>query len=399
MSGTPRRKPGRMGGFVSGFRKCLEEQGYTPSTIRNMLKDVDTLGLWMQEHDLQPSGLSEAVVAEFYNYRVAIGRRKVASVKSFAPLLRFLREQGVIGDSARSVSPVDRMLVDYRQWLVAERGLAEATIIRYEKLARRFLLEHMLGEQTELGALGGADVVSFLLRETDRASVGAAKGHVAELRSVLKFLFVRGLTPRLLTTTVPPVAGWRDTGIPRALPAGHVQRLLDSCDRADPVQARDYAILMLLARLGLRSIEVARLELGDIDWRGGRLVLRGKASREDGMPLPADVGAALAAYLADARPTTPLRSVFVTCKAPLRGIRPDLVHDVTRRACDRAGLPHAGAHRLRHTVATEMLRRGVKLIDIGQVLRHRDLATTAIYAKVDLATLRSIAQPWPGDQR
>jgi site-specific recombinase XerD len=399
MSGTPRRKPGRMGPFISGFRRSLVDQGYTSSSIRNMLKDVDMLGLWMQEHDLLPSGLTEAVIAEFHDYREAAGRRKVASVKSFGPLLRFLRGEGVIGEPAPSASPVERMLVDYRQWLVVERGLAEATIVRYEKLARRFLREHLTGDHVELGALSGADVTSFLLRETERASVGAAKGHVAELRSVLKFLFVRGLTSRLLTKTVPPVAGWRDTGIPRALPAGHVQQLLDSCDCGDPVQARDYAILMLIARLGLRSIEVARLELGDIDWRGGRLVLRGKASREDGMPLPSDVGAALAAYLTDVRPATPLRSVFVSCKAPLRGIRPDLVHDVTRRACDRAGLPRAGAHRLRHTVATEMLRRGVKLVDIGQVLRHRDLATTAIYAKVDLATLRSIALPWQGDQR
>ena len=242
-------------------------------------------------------------------------------------------------------------------------------------------------------------MVAFLLRESERVSVGSAKGRVAELRSLLKFLFVRGLTPRLLTTAVPPVAGWRETGIPKALPAGHVPLLLDSCDRGDPVQARDYAILMLVARLGLRSIEVARLELGDIDWRGGRIIVRGKGSREDGMPLPTDVGRALAEYLADVRPQTSLRSVFISCKAPRRGIRPDLVSDVTRRACDRAGLPRVGAHRLRHTLATEMLRRGVKLVDIGQVLRHRDLATTALYAKVDVATLRSIALPWPGDER
>ncbi|WP_329056229.1 tyrosine-type recombinase/integrase [Amycolatopsis sp. NBC_01488] len=242
-------------------------------------------------------------------------------------------------------------------------------------------------------------MVSFLLRERQRVSVGSAKGRVAELRSLLKFLYVRGLTPHLLTTAVPPVAGWRDTSIPKALPDGQVQRLLDSCDRADPMQARDFAILILVARLGLRSIEVARLELGDIDWRDGRIILRGKASREDGMPLPADVGQALAEYLADVRPATSLRPVFLSCKAPRRGIRPDLVSDVTRRACDRAGLPRAGAHRLRHTLATEMLRRGVKLVDIGQVLRHRDLATTALYAKVDLATLRSIALPWPGEWR
>jgi site-specific recombinase XerD len=398
MSGT-RRKPGRMGPFVAGFQASLSEQGYSALAVRNILKDVGAVGRWMQERDLQPGQLTPAVIAEFRLDCLAGGRRKIPSVKSFEPLRRFLRDEGVTGEPPEPESPVLRLLVEYRTWLVVERGLAESTVIRYENLARRFLELHSVGNGVQVGALTGAEVVAFLLRESERVSVGSAKGRVAELRSLLRFLFVRGLTPRLLTTAVPPVAGWRETGIPKTLPAGHVQLLLDSCDRGDPVQARDYAILMLVARLGLRSIEVARLELGDIDWRAGRIIIRGKASREDGMPLPTDVGRALAEYLTDVRPETSLRSVFISCKAPRRGIRPDLVSDVTRRACDRAGLPQVGAHRLRHTLATEMLRRGVKLVDIGQVLRHRDLATTALYAKVDLATLRSIALPWPGDKR
>lgn len=398
MSGT-RRKPGRMGPFVAGFQASLSEQGYSALAVRNILKDVGAVGRWMQERDLQPGQLTPAVIAEFRLDCLAGGRRKIPSVKSFEPLRRFLRDEGVTGEPPEPESPVLRLLVEYRTWLVVERGLAESTVIRYENLARRFLELHSVGNGVQVGALTGAEVVAFLLRESERVSVGSAKGRVAELRSLLRFLFVRGLTPRLLTTAVPPVAGWRETGIPKTLPAGHVQLLLDRCDRGDPVQARDYAILMLVARLGLRSIEVARLELGDIDWRAGRIIIRGKASREDGMPLPTDVGRALAEYLTDVRPETSLRSVFISCKAPRRGIRPDLVSDVTRRACDRAGLPQVGAHRLRHTLATEMLRRGVKLVDIGQVLRHRDLATTALYAKVDLATLRSIALPWPGDKR
>jgi site-specific recombinase XerD len=398
MSGT-RRKPGRMGPFLAGFQASLSEQGYSALAVRNILKDVGTVGRWMHERDLQPGQLTPAVIAEFRLDCLAGGRRKIPSVKSFEPLRRFLRDEGVTGEPPEPESPVLRLLVEYRTWLVVERGLAESTVIRYENLARRFLELHSVGNGVQVGALTGAEVVAFLLRESERVSVGSAKGRVAELRSLLRFLFVRGLTPRLLTTAVPPVAGWRETGIPKTLPAGHVQLLLDSCDRGDPVQARDYAILMLVARLGLRSIEVARLELGDIDWRAGRIIIRGKASREDGMPLPTDVGRALAEYLTDVRPETSLRSVFISCKAPRRGIRPDLVSDVTRRACDRAGLPQVGAHRLRHTLATEMLRRGVKLVDIGQVLRHRDLATTALYAKVDLATLRSIALPWPGDKR
>jgi site-specific recombinase XerD len=398
MSGT-RRKPGRTGPFVSGFESSLLEQGYSALAVRNMLKDVGAVGRWMQERDLQPDQLTPAAIAEFRVDCLVRGRRKIPSVKSFEPLLRYLRAEGVISEPPEPESPVGRLLADYRRWLLTERGLAESTVIRYENLARRFLELHSVGDGVEAAALTGAEVVAFLLRESERVSVGSAKGRVAELRSLLKFLFVRGLTPSLLTTAVPPVAGWRETGIPKALPAGHVPLLLDSCDRGDPVQARDYAILMLVARLGLRSIEVARLELGDVDWRAGRIIVRGKGSREDGMPLPTDVGRALAEYLANVRPQTSLRWVFICCKAPRRGIRPDLVSDVTRRACDRAGLPRVGAHRLRHTLATEMLRRGVKLVDIGQVLRHRDLATTALYAKVDVATLRSIALPWPGDER
>lgn len=379
--------------FIAGLQARWSELGYSDLAIRNMLKDVGAVGRWMQQHGVQPGDLSAASLDDFRQQRIAAEARKIPSIKSFEPMLAFLREQGVVVEPPISDDPLQRVLADYRGWLFDERGLAQMTVIRYESLARRFLALHPLDAGV---GVTGAEVVTFLLQESRRVSVGSAKGRVAELRSLLRFLFVRGLTPRLLTTAVPPVAGWRDTGIPKALPAGHVQQLLDHCDRSDPVQVRDYAILMLVARLGLRSIEVARMQLDDIDWRTGRIILHGKASREDAMPLPEEVGAALADYLTDVRPRTPLRAVFVSCKAPRRAIRPDLVSDVTRRACDRAGLPRVGAHRLRHTLATEMLQRGVKLADIGQVLRHRDLATTALYAKVDLATLRTIALPWPG---
>ena len=388
-----------MGPFIAGLQARWSELGYSDLAIRNMLKDVGAVGRWMQQNNVQPGNLSPALLGDFRQHRIAAGARKIPSVKSFEPMLAFLREQGVVEEPPIDDDPLQRLqrlLADYRYWLIEERGLAPMTVIRYENLARRFLTLHQLDTDV---AVTGAEVVAFLLKESQRVSVGSAKGRVAELRSLLRFLFVRGLTPRLLTTAVPPVAGWRDTGIPRALPAGHVQQLLDHCDRSDPVQVRDYAILMLVARLGLRSIEVARMQLDDIDWRAGRIILHGKSSREDAMPLPAEVGAALASYLTNVRSATPLRSVFVSCKAPRRAIRPDLVSDVTRRACDRAGLPRVGAHRLRHTLATEMLQRGVRLADIGQVLRHRDLATTALYAKVDLATLRTIALSWPGDDQ
>lgn len=206
-------------------------------------------------------------------------------------------------------------MADYRRWLVVERDLAAPTVLRYEKLAGRFLGERVTtGDALGARNLSGADVSAFLVRECARVSVGSAKGRVAELRSLLRFLHLRGFTERSLAESVPPVAGWRETGIPQALSRADVERLLAGCDRSSLDGVRDFAMLMLLARLGLRSIEISRLELDDLDWRSGELVVRGKARRRDGLPLPADVGEALAAYLSR-RGTQGSRRVFLTLRA------------------------------------------------------------------------------------
>jgi integrase/recombinase XerD len=357
------------------------------------------LGRWMSTRDIAVGDLNPAVIAEFRSARRASGMRWVPGARGLDPLLEFLVQQGVLVVPVPADGPVDELVQRYRRWLVGDRGLAEATVERYVKLARLFLTQRSTGSVCSVENLTGADIVAFLLQESDRLSVGSVKGRVAELRSLLKFLYLQGLTPRPLGTVVPPAAGWRDTGVPKAIPAADVQLLLGSCDRSDQIGVRDFAILMLVARLGLRSAEVARLELGDIDWRAGQIILRGKASRQEGMPLPVDVGEALTAYVTQARPSTRIRQVFLAAKAPMRPIPPGLVSDVTHRACDRAGLPRLGAHRLRHSLATEMLRRGATIVEVSQVLRHRDLATTAIYAKVDYAALRAVARPWPGAQR
>lgn len=399
MSGT-RRKPGRMGPHIEGLEVWLLEAGYTPGTVRNMLKDVGHLGRWMTGEDVELSGLNEAVVEKFRGAALACGARRVPTVRGFHPLLDYLRGVGVTAPVAAKVTPVEKVIADYRTWLVAERGLAAPTVLRYENAARRFLKERAASDDDRfIEDLSGRHVIAFLLAETARVSVGAAKGRVAELRSLLRFLYVKGLTPVALGPAVPPVAGWHDTGIPVGLGAADVGLVLEGCDRADAGGIRDFAILMLVARLGLRSIEVARLELGDIDWRAGEILVRGKARRQDRLPLPCDVGEAITAYLCEARPPTQIRQVFLALKAPMRAIRADLVSDVTRRACERAGVSRVGAHRLRHALATELLRRGATLVEVSQVLRHQDLATTAIYAKVDLTTLRGVAQPWPGAER
>lgn len=397
MSGT-RRKPGRLGQEVDGYRAWLLGRGYRPETVRNMLKELGQVGRWLTAENLEPAQLDEEQIAAFIAARQAAGYRRVPGPRAMAPLLSYLREGGILAEAVPAATALDELLAQYRAWLVGERGLAPSTVLRYENTARRFLTTQALvdGAFAPEG-LTGADVNAFLLRECARVSAGSAKGRVAELRSVLRCLYLLQITPRRLGSAVPPVGGWRLATLPPpAMSASDVQRLLDSCDRSTAVGVRDFAMMLLIARLGLRSIEVARLELRDLDWRAGELVVRGKARRQDRLPLSVEVGEALVAYLSEERIPADAVHVFLTCRAPRGPIRADLVGDVVERACLRARLPHAGPHRLRHALASELLRRGAGLVAISQVLRHQDLATTALYAKVDLSALRQVAHPWPG---
>lgn len=400
MSGT-RRKAGGLGPQVEGYRAWLAQRGYTPGTVRNMLKDLGQVGLWLSTEGLDAAQLDEDRLAAFRLSRHVTGCRRVPGARGMVPLLSYLREVGVAPAKPPAPrTPLDALLGQYRCWMVQERNLAAGTVLRYENTARRFLQEQASeGDVFTPAALTGVDVNAFLLRECGRVSAGSAKGRVAELRSILRFLYLQGITALRLGTAVPPVGGWRLATLPASMTPADVQRLLDGCDRSGDVGIRDFAIIMLAARLGLRSIEVARLELGDIDWRAGELVVRGKGRRQDRLPLPAEVGEALVAYLSGGRDPDGDRHVFWTCRAPRGPIRADLVGDVVERACLRAGLPHVGPHRLRHALAGELLAQGAGLVAISQVLRHQDLATTALYAKVDVGALRRVAQPWPGTVR
>lgn len=397
MSGT-RRKPGELGRHVEGYRGWLTARGYTPLTVGNMLKDLGQVGQWMSREAVVTSQLDEDAMISFLAARCTNGRRREVGPRAMMPLLTFLREAGLTPVRQPSQTPLARLLGEYRIWMLQERGLAPTTMLRYENTARRFLQQQaMTNEALEPAQLTGLDINAFLLRECARVSTGSAKGRVGELRSVLRFLYVQGFTSLRLAAAVPPVGGWRLATLPPpAMNVADIQALLDGCDRTSDVGARDFAIMTLVARLGLRSIEVARLELRDVDWRAGELIVRGKGARQDRLPLPVEVGEALVAYLARGRIPHDALRLFLTCRAPRGPIRADLVGDVVQRACLRAGLPPVGPHRLRHALAGELLRRGAGLLAISQVLRHQDLATTALYAKVDLVTLRLVAQPWPG---
>jgi integrase len=247
-----------------------------------------------------------------------------------------------------------------------------------------------------LAQLTAVEVTEFVLAECATRSVGSAKYVVCGLRSLLRYLYVMGQTEAQLEAAVPKVAGWRLAGMPTMFGPAEVARLLASCDRRRTFGRRDYAVLSLLARLGLRAGEVASLELGDIDWRAGEIVVRGKGRRKERLPLPVDVGDALAAWLRRGRRRCGCPAVFTTVRAPHRPLSSGGVSAIVRAACARAGLPESNAHRLRHTAATEMLRAGAGLAEVGQVLRHTSMLTTAIYAKVDRDGLRTLALPWPG---
>ncbi|TVZ00156.1 integrase [Trebonia kvetii] len=394
---SSRRKAGVLSPHVEGYRAWLARHGYTGQSIRNMLKDLGQAGLWLSGQGLEARDLDEGRLEQHLCDLRKAGRRRVAGPRGMVPLLKYLREAGAVPAAQAVTSPAESLLERYRSWMGSERGLSAATMLRYENTARRFLAEQATdGETFAPHGLTGADLNAFLLRECARVSAGSAKGRVAELRSLMRFLHLHGITAANLSGAVPPVGGWRFASVPLTMGPGEVQRLLEHTPRQEPGGVRDYAILMLVARLGLRSVEVARLLLDDVDWRRGEIIVRGKGRREDRLPLPADVGEALVAYLSGARPGARSRHMFLTCKAPRGPIRADLVGDVVERACLRAGLPRVGPHRLRHALAADMLRRGAGLTAIGQVLRHQDLGTTALYAKVDFTALRAVAQPWPG---
>jgi integrase/recombinase XerD len=294
--------------------------------------------------------------------------------------------------------PADRgsavLLAEFGTWLDRERGLSPVSVRCYSKQARYFLAA--VGGPDAVGGLDAGTVTAFMVEHSRDRNTWSAKAMVTSLRAFLRFAHATGRIAAPLAGAVPAVASWRLAALPRGLQASEVERLLAGCGRDTAVGRRDYAVLSLLARLGLRGAEAAGLQLGDIDWRSGEIAVTGKGSRVERLPLPAPAGAALAAWLTDGRPRCESRAVFVTIRRPYRQLTPDAVRAVMGRACERAGLERRGAHRLRHALATEMLRAGASLPEVGQVLRHRSQLSTSVYAKVDQNALRPLARPWPG---
>lgn len=388
-----------LGSQLDSFAAVLSALGYARASIRDRLWTLAALGKWLNHCGLSVTDLGHDITATFLKRR---GRRRLVRRSDPATLRLFLdhlEANGVISASPLiSLTPIAQLKAQYEAHLRQDRGLSPVTGPRHWFILGRFLRERFGRGPIEPRVITAEDVTRYVLDQIPTCSPASAQLHASTLRSFLRFLWQTGQTDVDLMAAIPPVRRWRLVDVPKYLTPADVRRLLAACDRSSPVGRRDYAILLLLARLGLRGGEVVRLELDDIDWHAGELLVRGKGSVRSRLPLPCDVGEAVATYVQRDRPRCATRRLFVRARAPHRGLgHPSTVSTLVRMALTRAGVsaPTKGAHLLRHSLATELLRHGASLADIGDVLRHQQPQTTEIYAKVDLTRLRLLAQPWP----
>lgn len=394
------RVSGPLGPYVVGFRAKLFGLGYSDRSCAEHLLRMAHLSRWLAEAGLPPGDLVMPDLERFLADRRQHSRvDRSLTLRAVQPLLDHLRGIGVVPETRPQPPVVGRRLVieQFVAYLTGERGLAGSTIGNYRDVAERFLTECGWEPRGAVSITGGA-VTAFVLGEAVRRSPGSLNTVTTALRALLRFLRLRGHAPALVDA-VPVAPSWRDRGVVRAVAADHVAGMLASCDRRTRVGLRDYAVLKVLTRLGLRRGEVAALTVDDVKWRTGELAVTGKGSRNEVLPLPVDVGEAIAGYCRNGRRNGGARALFLSSTAPWSGLSPSGVGQVVARACTRAGLPVVGAHRLRHTAATEMRAAGAPLIEIGQVLRHRHTATTMIYARDYMTALRAVARPWPGSWR
>lgn len=389
------RVHGPLAAVAEDFRVSLLAAGYTPLTTVNKLRSVGYLSSWLEARELTPRDLTEERVQEYLCGRRAEGHDWEISRQALKPLLDLLANCGMLPPTAKAppADGLEVLLARFREYLLQERGLMASTAVGYVRDARRLLGSR--APNGDVGRLTAADIPDAIRTETAGLSVATVQSFVSVVRSFLRFCHLDGLTDADLSTAALSMTGRRHSHLPRGIPRADITAMLRSCDRRTAAGRRDHAVLVTLVRLGLRAKEVINLTLEDIDWRAAEIVVRGKGRRVERLPLPADVGAAIAGYLRSGRPQTALRAVFLTTIAPVAKLGDGAVSSIVRRACRRAGIAPVGAHRLRHTLACEMVRAGVPLRQVGQVLRHRHLETTAVYARVGVDQLRTMAQPWP----
>ncbi|MBM4094806.1 MAG: integrase [Planctomycetes bacterium] len=396
---------GPLAAHIATFAAWAREQGYAQHSRYRQVLLAACFSRWLGQHAVSVRSVSAKHPIQYLRSRarrVQIHHGDAAAVRHF---LEFLRHKGAVPAEKLApcrLTPVEGEIQAFETYLRSERTLAEATVVNYVPFVRQFLADRFGNARVALSHLCAGDVVRFVRCQVPRLHMKRAKLLTTALRAFLHYARFRGVVANDLAAAVPCVANWSMASIPRAISAVAVRQLLGSINRCTAVGRRDYAIMLLLARLGLRAGEVVHLELEDIDWSAGSVSVRGKGGQRTALPLPAEVGAAIAAYLQHGRPRSTSRRVFLRVKAPIRGFLDQrAIGSLVRNTLARTGIkaPTMGAHQFRHALATEMLRHGASLAEIGEVLRHRSPQTTTIYAKVDLDALRPLALPWPGGVR
>ncbi|MBS0343910.1 MAG: tyrosine-type recombinase/integrase [Proteobacteria bacterium] len=400
LSRTPE---GPLAAGINAFMAHLLDQGYAASSVHLETRLVSDFSRWLMVEGVALREITPAHADRFLRHRARYRRPRRGDRVALTRLLTLLRERGEIAapmpTATADATPAEHLAREFAAYLRQERALAATTIAAYVPFAQWFLSERFGGERVNLRDLCATDVIGFVRRQAVHLHMKRAKTMTTALRSFLQYARYRGDVTADLSAAVPTVASWSRTAIPRAIAPEHVQRVPACCDVHSAVGRRDRAILLLLARLGVRACEICALTLQDIDWQSGHLRVRGKGGRECQLPLPADVGEAIAAYLQQGRPRTSSRCLFLRVHAPICGLKPpQSIGYIVKRALERAGIdsPRKGAHQFRHALATQMLGQGASLAEIGRLLRHRSPQTTSIYAKVDLLALRALALPWPG---
>ena len=392
-------RTGPLGSHLDSFSGLLSGDGYARYTIRIKLGLLRDLSCWLAENGLGIVNLDDAVMNQFLKECRKRRPLRNGELQTADRFLDHLRTEGVIPhpESCGNLSPLETLLRQYEVHLREDCGFSPGTITGYCNYSRTFIEEQFGDGPINLGDLSAGDVSGFVLRHAHRLGAWGTRSICTALRSFFRFLFQEGRTTDL-TVTVPTVPKWQLAEVPKYLESEQIEQIIQVCDQGTPVGRRDRAIILLMARLGLRAAEVVALELGDINWRAGELTVRGKGGTRDRLPLPQDVGEALVIYLCQDRPDCRSCRVFIRMRAPFRGLsRSCTVGSIVSRTLNKTGLdpPFKGTHLFRHSLATAMLRQGAPLAEVSQILRHRLVSTTEIYAKVDTKGLRSLVRPWP----
>jgi integrase/recombinase XerD len=392
-------RKGFLGTYLELMAGELSARGYAHRTARRYLQLAECFGGWLKDNSINLHEITPDHTKEFLDQRTQ--RPNYGDPFALKFMLNILRQQGVYAPEfpKKRRTQAEDLVEKFSNYLTRERGLAPSTILYYTDFSRKFLSDKFADGPANLSSVSSADLIAFVQRQASILQTKRAKGMTTALRSFLRYAKYQGYIDTDLAKVVPTVAHWAMATLPKNIPSDKCELFLSRCKRRTPVELRNYAILLLLARLGLRAIEIISLKLEDIDWETGWITIRGKAGYDSKLPLPIDVGEAIAAYLKDGRPKTNLRSLFLRSKAPIAALKTSTdISSVVRRALLRSGIdsPRTGAHQFRHGLATRMLQQGATLVEIGEVLRHRSPQTTAIYTKVDLDSLQLLAMPWPG---